>query len=228
MIESPEKPPGRREIKSYVRHERRFTPTALARYRQLYSRYGLDPGGENWPAELLALWPRVILEIGFGMGTATLRMAAGDPERLYLGAEVFLPGILRLLKGADQEGIPNLRVIRGDGKETLKDFPESTLEGLHLFFPDPWPKKRHHKRRLVRGDFAELVCSRLKPGGYFLCLTDWEEYAGEIQALFRGCPGMTGPEGPGAPARPETEFEKKGRAAGRRIWEIYLRKASEI
>jgi tRNA (guanine-N7-)-methyltransferase len=171
------------------------------------------------------------VEIGFGMGRATADIAEANPERNYLGIEVFRAGVGRLVWEIEKRRLSNIRIIEHDAVEALETMvPPGSVSAFHLFFPDPWPKKRHHKRRLVQMPFAELLASRLAEGGYVLMVTDWENYAEEALAVFSAVPGLSNPHGgfaPPAPWRPSTRFEAKGRERGRPIREIYMVKRTE-
>ena len=169
-----------------------------------------------------------ILEIGFGMGETTARIASEHPENDYLGVEVHTPGVGALLKRVDELALTNVRVIQHDAVEVVRDMvPPGSLAGVHVFFPDPWPKKRHHKRRLLQPPFAELLASRLAPGGYVHVATDWQEYAEHILATLGAVRDLENPH-PGFAARPadrpETKFENRGRRLGHGSWDTIFRK----
>ena len=169
-----------------------------------------------------------ILEIGFGMGETTARIAAEHPENDYLGVEVHIPGVGALLKRIDEQALTNIRVIRHDAVEVVRAMlPPASLAGIHLFFPDPWPKKRHHKRRLLQPPFAELLASRLAPGGYLHAATDWQEYAEHMLATLSEVAALENPHGGFAvrpAARPETKFETRGRRLGHDSWDVIFRR----
>ena len=166
------------------------------------------------------------LEIGFGMGDALLEMALANPEYDYLGIEVYEAGLGRLIHRLARGDIGNARAIRGDAVEVLEAcIAPGSLDGVFLYFPDPWPKKRHHKRRLVRPDFASLVCQRLKPGGRFELATDWADYAQHMLRILAATPGLHNRAGAGGfsprPAhRPVTKFERRGQGIGHGIWDL--------
>ncbi|MCR4676731.1 MAG: tRNA (guanosine(46)-N7)-methyltransferase TrmB [Sphaerochaetaceae bacterium] len=170
----------------------------------------------------------VIIEIGFGMGYTTEQIALEHPEVNYLGIEVFLYGFSKLLAHVADRKINNLRLMRFDAKEVLEDMvEENSVDGFHIFFPDPWPKKRHHKKRLIQDEFASLLASRLKKGGYIYCATDWQEYADQMLEVFSRTPGLRNPyEGFAEHVkwRPETGFERKGLDAQRSISEVWFEK----
>jgi tRNA (guanine-N7-)-methyltransferase len=175
----------------------------------------------------------VTVEIGFGMGRATAEIAAANPGNNYLGIEVFRAGIGKLLWEIEQRGLSNIRIIEHDAVEVLeKMVPPGSAAAFHLFFPDPWPKKRHHKRRLVQKPFAELLVSRLQNGGYLYMVSDWENYAEEALGVFSAVPDLVNPYGGGFAKgiswRPLTKFEKKGLDKNHPIREIYLLKKQEF
>jgi tRNA (guanine-N7-)-methyltransferase len=168
----------------------------------------------------------VIAEIGFGMGAATAIIAGTHPANNYLGIEVHRPGIGRLLWEIEQRSLSNIRIIEHDAVEVFeKMIPPSSLEGIHLFFPDPWPKKRHHKRRLVQRPFTHTLAARLKPRGYVYMVTDWEDYAQWALAELGATNGLvnTG-DGFAEPRawRPRTSFERKGLAKAHQVRELFF------
>lgn len=169
-----------------------------------------------------------ILEIGFGMGETTAGIAAEHPENDYLGVEVHTPGVGALLKRIDEQALTNIRIIQHDAVEVVRTMiaPES-LAGIHVFFPDPWPKKRHHKRRLLQPAFAEVLATRLAPGGYLHVATDWQDYAEHVLATLSAVASLENPHDGFAvrPAsRPETKFETRGRRLGHDSWDVIFRK----
>jgi tRNA (guanine-N7-)-methyltransferase len=172
--------------------------------------------------------PRV-LEIGFGMGESTARIASDHPQTDYLGIEVHTPGVGSLLRLIEAGGLTNIRVIQHDAVDVLNHMiPEHSLDGVHVFFPDPWPKKRHHKRRLIQAPLVGLLAKRLRPGGYFHVATDWEEYARQILQTCAAEPLLvnTAPGFAERPAhRPLTKFESRGLKLGHGVWDIVFRRA---
>ncbi|MBF9130834.1 tRNA (guanosine(46)-N7)-methyltransferase TrmB [Plantactinospora sp. S1510] len=182
---------------------------------------------EGAPIDLVALFGRrapVVLEIGSGMGDATAAMAAADPGRDYLAVEVHTPGIANLLALTERHGLTNVRIARGDALDLVRYLlPPDALDAVHAFFPDPWPKPRHHKRRLIQPEHVALLRSRLVPGGTLHCATDWAEYAESMLQTLTADPGLVNPYADYAlrPAhRPVTKFERRGTAAGRRIFDL--------
>lgn len=169
-----------------------------------------------------------VCEIGFGMGQATWRIAKARPEEDFLGLEVHTPGVGRLLADLAEQGLSNVRVIHHDAVEVLERMlPEASLAGLHIFYPDPWPKKRHHKRRLLRPGLAELLASRLAPGGYLYFVTDIEDYGKAALELLSSTPGFRNRFPDWAPRqdwRPETKFEHRASLEGRAAFELLFEK----
>lgn len=193
---------------------------------RLWPAYGVDiPGPLLRPSVLFGRVAPLVLEIGSGMGDATIEMAAADPERNYLAVEVFPPGLGNLLANVESRGLDNVRVASGDALELLRHMvsPDS-LDAVHIFFPDPWPKARHHKRRLIQPGNVALLRSRLRPGGILHCATDWENYAAQMIQALDADPMLSGGGVERPQRRPLTKFEKRGIDAGRPITDlIYTR-----
>jgi tRNA (guanine-N7-)-methyltransferase len=170
----------------------------------------------------------VIIEIGFGMGLATALIAEKNPETNYLGLEVYRHGIGRLLWEIENRKLNNIRIIEGDAAEIIPErIGENSAAGFHIFFPDPWPKKRHHKRRLIRRPFTDLLASRLVPGGYVYMVTDWEDYGSWALAELSATPGLRNKYAGFAPPqswRPETKFERKGIEKRHQVRELFFEK----
>ena len=171
------------------------------------------------------------VEIGFGMGKATADIAEANAGNNYLGIEVFRAGIGKLLWEIEQRSLANIRIVEHDAVAVIeKMIKPFSVAAFHIFFPDPWPKKRHHKRRLVQIPFAKLMVSRLSPGGYIYMVSDWENYADEALAVLSAMPELYNPNGgsfaEGVSWRPMTKFEKKGLDKNHSIKEIYLVKRS--
>ena len=179
-------------------------------------------------AEVFGRQARQVVEIGFGMGDATARIAQALPDTDFVGIEVHGPGVGNLCKLIDTDNIPNLRIIQHDAVEVLQAMiaPDS-LDGVHVFFPDPWPKKRHHKRRLIQPAFVALLASRLKPGGYIHCATDWEAYAIQMLEVLSAEPSLANTAADYAPRpdyRPLTKFEQRGLRLGHGVWDLVFRR----
>ncbi len=224
-------PDKRRSIRSFVRRESRITPAQTRALKDLWPRYGIEAG--DTPLDFTRLFGReapVILEIGFGNGETLATAAAVHPGTDYLGIEVHRPGAGSLLRRLETGELNNVRVMLGDAKDILADrIPVASLAAVQLFFPDPWPKKRHHKRRLVQPDFAALVTSRLKPGGYWHLATDWPAYAehmAEVLSRTAGLVEMGGSEWYRelAAARRSTRFEKRGCELGHEVRDLVYRR----
>ena len=170
----------------------------------------------------------VVCEIGFGTGIATAEIADQNPEIGYLGIEVYPAGVARLLLAVEARGLENIKIIRHDAREVLTTMiPDRSLSGLHIFFPDPWPKRPHHKRRLLQSELLPILAAKLEPGGYVYAVTDWEDYARQILALFSGHPAFHNDHEAFAPSfgwRPVTKFEERARREGRGVREILVRR----
>ncbi|MEW2375117.1 tRNA (guanosine(46)-N7)-methyltransferase TrmB [Micromonospora sp. NPDC047812] len=199
---------------------------------RLWPVYGLHvPERPGTPVDLAALFGRrapLVLEIGSGMGDTTAEMAAADPGRDYLAVEVHTPGIANLLDLVDRHGLRNVRVAQGDALDLVAGLPEASLDAVHVFFPDPWPKSRHHKRRIIQPAHVALLRSRLTPGGTLHCATDWAEYAEAMRQTLDADPGLVDAHEGFAPRpahRPVTKFERRALRAGRPIFDLIHRRS---
>jgi len=212
-------------IRSYVLRQGRTTPAQRRALEDLYPKYGLRFTGE--PLSSSAIFGRtapLVVEIGSGMGETTAAIAKARPEVDFIAAEVHAPGVGSLLNRIAKEELANLRVIRHDAVEVLQRMiPDASLAAIHLFFPDPWPKKRHHKRRLVQPEFAALAARKLAPGGVVHAATDWPDYAQQMSEVFSG-ESLFLPAGKGFVERPPTKFEARGRRLGHPIRDLYFRR----
>jgi len=228
-------PLHRRGIKSYVLRAGRMTQAQTRGLEEVWPRLGLtlDDGPQD-PATLFGRQAPLVVEIGFGMGGSLIEQAERHPETDFIGIEVHAPGVGKLLDEADKRGLSNLRVYREDALRVLDEcLPDASLERLQLFFPDPWPKKKHHKRRIVQPAFVELVRRCLKPGGTLHMATDWEAYAewmAEVMAEAPGyrntAPAESAPYVPRPDFRPLTKFEARGERLGHGVWDlIFAREA---
>lgn len=193
---------------------------------RLWPRWGVPIA----PVDAGALFGRqasLVLEIGSGMGDATVAMAEADPARDYLAVEVHTPGIANLLARVEERGLTNVRVAHGDALELVREIAPASLDAVHAFFPDPWPKVRHHKRRLIQPDHVALLRSRLVPGGTLHCATDWAAYAEAMLATLDADPELVNAFDGYAPRpahRPLTKFEQRGIDAGRAIVDLVFRR----
>ena len=218
-----------RPIRSYVLRQGRFSPAQQNAVASLMPRYGIAyaPAPLSFAAAFGRKAP-VVAEVGFGMGETTAAIARDNPGTDYLAIEVHGPGVGSLLKRLEADSIPNVRVIQHDAVDVMREMvPEGSLAAIHVFFPDPWPKKRHHKRRLLQPAFVELAATRLAPSGLIHVATDWEDYATQALAVLEGAPLLenTAPGFAPRPAwRPLTKFERRGTALGHGVWDIIFRR----
>ncbi len=222
--------PAPRRIRSYVRRAGRLTRAQARALETLWPRFGVETGSE--PLDLAGAFGREaprILEIGFGDGECLAELAARHPEQDYLGIEVHEPGVGHLLLALEKDGTDNVRCITRDATEVLPLIPPGALRGVHLFFTDPWPKKRHHKRRIVQPAFLAAVARVVAPGGYLHMATDWEPYAEHMLAVGNAAPGWRNESPDGGcvarPAtRPETKFERRGQRLGHAVRDLVYRR----
>jgi tRNA (guanine-N7-)-methyltransferase len=227
-----ENPTPLRGIRSFVRREGRLTPGQRRALDELLPRFGVAPTGSIDLAALFGRSAPVVLEIGFGNGAALAAMAAAAPEKNFLGAEVHRPGVGSLLQRLAEQGLTNVRVAQTDATALLaQSIVDDALDAVHLFFPDPWPKKRHHKRRLLQPEFAELVRRKLAVGGVFHAATDWEPYAQHMLAVLTAAKDFTNLAGFGAfiprPGyRPQTKFETRGQRLGHGVWDLLFQRSA--
>jgi tRNA (guanine-N7-)-methyltransferase len=218
-----------RTIRSFVRRAGRLTPSQQRAIEELWPTFGVEFGAD--PLHFDTLFGRrapVVLEIGFGNGDTLVQQAAEHPEFDFIGIEVHEPGIGHCLIKARDAGIRNLRLVRHDAVEVLElMIPPASLTRVNLYFPDPWPKKRHHKRRIVQPRFLDLVADRLSAGGSLNVATDWENYAEHIEAEVRQsgrfeCAERRVHSGDRPLDRPGTKFERRGLRQGHRIWDWHF------
>jgi tRNA (guanine-N7-)-methyltransferase len=216
-----EQPSRQRPIRSYVLREGRLTSGQQRAFASLWPKYGVDFHGQQ--LDLPSLFGNnqpVYLEVGFGNGESLLRMAEANPDRNYLGIEVHRPGIGHLLLGIEQHGLCNLRLIRHDAVEVLhQSIGNASLAGVFLFFPDPWHKRRHHKRRILNPAFVKELTRVIQSGGCFHTATDWAEYAEQMMDILTATPEFNNIAGrgqfsPRPSYRPMTRFELRGQRLG--------------
>jgi tRNA (guanine-N7-)-methyltransferase len=231
VSEKDNEPRHRRGIRSFVKREGRVT-TGQARALQEWGPRFVIPY-EAKPLDFTAAFGRAaptVLEIGFGMGEATAHIAALMPEKNFLCCEVHAPGVGALLKRIGEQALSNIRIIQHDAVEVIDHMvaPQS-LAGVHVFFPDPWHKKRHNKRRLIQPPFVAKLASRLAPGAYFHCATDWEPYALQMLEVLGAEPSLANTAEGFAPKpfyRPLTKFENRGLKLGHGVWDVVFAKRS--
>ena len=222
--------PAQRPIRSFVRRQGRITLAQNAALEKLWPVFGLDPERAFNSAEVYGRVAPLTLEIGFGNGESLADMARSEPEKDFLGIEVHRPGVGHLLLKTQEFGLGNVRVYCADAVEILNNrLGANSLDRVQVFFPDPWHKKRHHKRRLINAEFVALLADRLKPGGILHCATDWEPYAGQMLEVLEACPGLRNRAGKGGfserPSyRPLTKFEMRGQRLGHGVWDLLFEK----
>jgi tRNA (guanine-N7-)-methyltransferase len=229
-----------RRVASYVHQRNRLTEGQARAWERLWPQHGSDVDdllAGSVPYDPPAWFGRtapLVLEIGSGTGESTAAQAAAQPATDHLAVEVFEPGLAQLLMRIDEAGLTNLRLLRGDAVDLLREHvPPATLHGIRIYFPDPWPKRRHHKRRLVQPEFVALAASRLEPGGTLHLATDWADYAVQMRAVCAAEPLLentsTAADGwtPRPERRPMTKFERRAVAEGRTVRDlIFLRNSS--
>jgi tRNA (guanine-N7-)-methyltransferase len=215
-----------RKIRSFVLRAGRITSAQQQALETLWPQYGIEPGdtaldfanhfGRNAP---------VILEIGFGNGESLASMAEQHPDYNFLGIEVHRPGVGHLLQLIHARQLGNMRLICADAVEVLnQNIPDQSLAGISLFFPDPWPKKRHHKRRILQPEFVELMTRKLKVGGLFHFATDWREYMEHVTAVMAASKEFARADISQTPPRPATKFQRRGQKLGHSVWDLVYQK----
>jgi tRNA (guanine-N7-)-methyltransferase len=211
-------------VRSYVLRQSRTSPAQQRALETLMPTYGIEYRQEVLdPRAVFRRHAPLVLEIGSGMGETTVRIAAQRPDTDFIAVEVHGPGVGSLLKRIDELGLKNLRVVRHDALEVLEHMiADASLAAIHLFFPDPWPKKRHHKRRLVQPEFAALAARKLAPGGMLHAATDWDDYAAQMLEVLSGEPKLA--RVADAAARPSTKFELRGLKLGHTVFDYRFQK----
>ena len=218
---------GKRPVRSYVLRGGRLTEGQKRALEELWPRFGIEHGDSGLNLEaLFGSQAPVIMEIGFGNGEATWQMASAYPQENYLGVEVHRPGVGRLLLNIEKHGIENVRIACADAIEFLHNrIPEASLAGVRIYFPDPWPKKRHHKRRIIQAEFVRLLVSRMRSGAILHLATDWEPYADHMLEMLESGAGFVNLAGSGKyhpkpDWRPETKYEKRGERLGHKVKDL--------
>jgi len=219
-------------VRSFVRRERHLTKTQYQAL-ELFSQFGLELS--NGKVDFVVAFERaspIVLEIGFGMGQSLIEMALKYPEQNYIGIEVYRPGISYLLKQIAQHNLTNIKIYNADAVEVLRlCIPDNSLDKVLVFFPDPWPKRRHHKRRIIQISFLTLIHSKLKMNGILHIATDWDDYAQHILRMLSKISGFRNVAGSDKfvsrpDYRPLTRFEKRGLSLGHNVWDLMLEKDS--
>ena len=232
MQDDQQHPPKRhRSIRSFVLREGRLTPGQERAFLELWPSWGVDfrTEPELDPGRLFGNDNPLWLEIGFGNGESLATYAQNNPQINYLGIEVHGPGVGHLLLRIEELGLTNLRLMKHDAVEVLKALPDASLDGVMLFFPDPWHKKRHHKRRILQPGFIAELARLIKPGGLFHAATDWEDYAAHMMEVLSASKEFSNVAGEGnfspRPAsRPLTKFEQRGRRLGHGVRDLIFRR----
>lgn len=231
---APAEPGTPRNIRSFVRRTGRTTVGQAKAFADVGPQFLLPYAAA--PADFEAMFQRqapTVLEIGFGMGEATAHIAALMPEKNFLCCEVHTPGVGALLKRISEQGLANIRILQHDAVEVIDNMlPLASLDGVHIFFPDPWHKKRHNKRRLIQAPLVAKLAARLKPGGYLHCATDWQPYAEQILEVLAAEPMLkntvdssAGAYAPKPAYRPLTKFENRGIKLGHGVWDVVFVRA---
>jgi len=218
-----------RHIRSFVQRRSHITPSQQEALKNLAPRWTV--AYQKQPLDFTRVFNRdanTILEIGFGMGEATAQIAQSRPQDNFLAVDVYDKGVGALLKRIDTLSLDNIRIIQHDAVDVVRDMlKDESLAGIHIFFPDPWPKKRHHKRRLIQPAFIAQLSSKLAPKGYLHCATDWENYAEQMLAVLSSEPTLVNTASGYAPRpdyRPLTKFEQRGLRLGHNVWDLIFRK----
>ncbi len=216
-----------RKVRSFVRREGRFTTAQKSALERLMPTWGLylEKGLYDWD-KVFERNAKVVFEIGFGNGDALLQCAQREPETNFIGDEVHRPGVGRLLHNAEEAGLTNLRVFTDDAVEVLKScVTDQSLDEVRIYFPDPWHKKKHNKRRIIQPEFISLLCKKLKPSGRIHLATDWEHYSEQMMEVLSAEPLLSNIAGanafhPRPESRPQTHFETRGQKLGHGVWDL--------
>lgn len=222
----------KRAVRSFVLRNSRITGAQERALTALWPDFGIDYDNDTdrQPLSLDTIFGRTsacILEVGFGDGESLLTQAQSNPDTDYLGLEVYRPGIGHLLLRLKELGLDNLRIICADAVDVMNNaLNDDSLAGIQVFFPDPWPKKRHHKRRLIQPAFSRLAAKKLRKGGKIHLATDWQDYAEHMLNVLRATPGLINCYAdfvPPPPPRPPTKFEKRGQRLGHKVWDLIFK-----
>jgi tRNA (guanine-N7-)-methyltransferase len=223
--------PGTPHIRSFVHRRGHITQGQREALEQLLEKWSITYAPQR--LDLAAPFGRqapTILEIGFGMGETTQKIALARPNDNFIGVEVFNAGVGAMLRRIEDSSLENMRIIQHDAVEVVRDMiPPNSLAGVHVYFPDPWPKKRHHKRRLLQPPFVSLLASRIAPGGYLHCATDWQDYAEQMLEVLSGEAQLRNTVTDYAPRpdyRPQTKFETRGLRLGHGVWDLIFQRVA--
>ena len=221
----------KKPIRSYVIRTGRMTEGQKNAFEQYWPKFGLHlEDGQINPEKIFSSQQPLVVEVGFGMGDSLLAMAIAEPDRNFIGIEVHAPGVGRLLSATANSQLNNLRIYMADAVDVLQDcFAENSISRFQLYFPDPWHKKKHHKRRIVQPPFLELIASRMLKGGIVHFATDWQPYAQQMLALLEASDSLLNCSGPDQYAerpvyRPATKFEQRGERLGHGVWDLVFQK----
>ena len=219
-----------KSIRSFVIRAGRITVGQKSAFETWWPSYGLSLyKGVIDPEVLFGRKAPLVLEIGFGMGDSLLEMAKNEPDKDFIGIEVHPPGVGKLINSAGKDGVKNLRVYMADANDVLEDcIPKGSIDRLQLYFPDPWHKKKHNKRRILQPAFVQNIRPKLKPGGIFHMATDWQAYAEHMLEVMNAAPGFSnllkdGGYSPRPEYRPETKFERRGERLGHGVWDLLFK-----
>ncbi|NRA40845.1 MAG: tRNA (guanosine(46)-N7)-methyltransferase TrmB [Pseudomonadales bacterium] len=222
-----------RQVRSFVLRAGRMTDAQRQAYQQLWSSYGVSQAdGALVPAELFARDADTVLEIGFGMGDSLVDMAIAAPDQNFIGIEVHTPGVGRLMHRCEREKVSNIRVYQDDAVDVLANcIADQSLAKVQIFFPDPWHKKKHHKRRIVQPAFVQLLRQKLQPDGVLHLATDWQHYAEHMMEVMSAADGFENMQDQGEFAvrpefRPVTKFERRGVKLGHGVWDLLFQKVA--
>jgi tRNA (guanine-N7-)-methyltransferase len=223
-----------RNIRSFVRREGRMTRSQTRALERLGTRYCVPAHALNRIESLFGRRAPLTLEIGFGNGAALVSLAESEPDHDFIGIEVYRPGVGHLLLELERRGLENVRIVSMDAVEAIRlHLPDDALDRVLLFFPDPWPKQRHHKRRIVQPEFVNLLATRMKAGGILHMATDWEDYARHMLAVMSEQPAFRNRAGAGnfsarPAARPVTRFEHRGRRLGHSVRDLLFERVCRV
>lgn len=222
-----------RKIKSYVLRAGRMTIRQQQGLDKHLSNYALPLADEKWDLNnLFAKRAPVVVEIGFGMGHSLLQMAKDNPDINYIGIEVHLAGLGSFAADVYENKLDNVKIVNADAVEILQKYvPDNSLLGVQIFFPDPWPKKKHHKRRLIQKDFVNLLVAKIKLGGFVHCATDWEDYAHHMLEILTETEELSNMDVNSQyvdrpSSRPLTKFEQRGMRLGHKVWDLQFKKVN--